>query len=289
MISSLTDLDPDVMEAAERWLDDVAVRLGPDLAPAVADELRTELYARLDPDATLDQLTDLISEFADIGGEAATRRSRLRGSFLGIPYDLRIPTGRRIRETLWNPASDRVFAPRVFGAGWDVNFGAVAVRLGLIEPDAEDEPFASTPPWAFAVVGALPVALAGAVIAHYAVRGRDLPDRLAAHWNWRGEPDRWVDRRVAATTNISVALLAASTALGANLPPATNATRAGMLGLAAGASTLNALVTVDRDRPAGTRRPTVPLGLGAVFGAVGGTFLALAMAGRSAERRRDLG
>lgn len=288
MISSLSDLDPDLAEAAERWLDDVAVRLGPEIAPAVVDELRTELCARLDADATLDQLTAVIGEFADIGAEPRPGGNRRQGSFLGTPYDFRIPTARRIKEALWNPASDHLFVPRAFGAGWDLNFGALAVRLGLIEPDAEDEPFASTPQWAFVAAAAIPVALAGAVIAHYAVRGPDLPERLTSHWNWRGEPDRWVDRRVAATSNIAVGLLASATALGATVPPASNATRAGMLALATGTSALNAVITVDRDRPAGTRRPMVPLGLGAVLAAVGGTLLGLAWTGRAAERRSDL-
>ena len=61
------------------------------------------------------------------------------------------------------------------------------------------------------------------------------------------------------------------------MPPASNSTRAGMLALAAGAAALNSVITVERDRPAGTRAPSVPLGLGAVLGAVGGTLLGLAL------------
>lgn len=288
MITTLSSLDPDVMEAAERWLDDVAVRLGRDIAPAVVDELRTELCAKLDADATLDDLSQLIGQYADVADEG-THRSRLTGHFLGIPYDLRMPSGRRLKDALWDPASDQLLVPRSFGAGWTLNLGAAAVRLGLIEPDAEDEPFASTPQWAFVAASMLPVALAGAVIAHYAVRGTELPERLASHWNLMGKPDRWVDKRVAATSNIAVGLLASGAALVATVPPASNSTRAGMLALAAGAAALNSVITVERDRPAGTRAPSVPLGLGAVLGAVGGTLLGLAVAGRAAERRRDLG
>jgi hypothetical protein len=49
----------------------------------------------------------------------------------GVPYDLRPPTLDRVRERLWNPESDEILTPEVFGVGWTVNFGAVAKKLGL--------------------------------------------------------------------------------------------------------------------------------------------------------------
>ena len=42
-----------------------------------------------------------------------------------VPYDFRIPTVARVRERLWNPESDHVVGPRVFGVGWTVNVGKV--------------------------------------------------------------------------------------------------------------------------------------------------------------------
>ncbi|MEW6554637.1 MAG: DUF5808 domain-containing protein [Actinomycetota bacterium] len=47
------------------------------------------------------------------------------GKFLGVPYDLRFPTPSRIRERMWNPGDPRVIVPRVFGAGWTVNFATL--------------------------------------------------------------------------------------------------------------------------------------------------------------------
>jgi len=38
-----------------------------------------------------------------------------------VPYDFRMPTWERIRESYWNPDSDRLFSDRVFGVGWAVN------------------------------------------------------------------------------------------------------------------------------------------------------------------------
>jgi uncharacterized membrane protein len=50
------------------------------------------------------------------------------GRFLGIPYDWRRPTVARTRARLWNPAEPRLFVPRVFGLGWDVNFARLLGR-----------------------------------------------------------------------------------------------------------------------------------------------------------------
>ncbi|HZR94058.1 MAG TPA: DUF5808 domain-containing protein [Gaiellaceae bacterium] len=53
------------------------------------------------------------------------------GRFLGIPYDWRRPTGARFKQRLWNRRDNRVFVPKVFGWGWDINFAALARRLRL--------------------------------------------------------------------------------------------------------------------------------------------------------------
>ncbi|MQA15981.1 MAG: hypothetical protein GEV09_18080 [Pseudonocardiaceae bacterium] len=55
--------------------------------------------------------------------EQRTWQGRVAGV---VPYDLRPPTARRIRETVWNPANERVFVPHAFGVGWTVNVGYVA-------------------------------------------------------------------------------------------------------------------------------------------------------------------
>lgn len=45
-----------------------------------------------------------------------------------VPYDLRRPNPRRIRETFWNPANERLFVPHAFGVGWTVNAGYLVRR-----------------------------------------------------------------------------------------------------------------------------------------------------------------
>ena len=52
-----------------------------------------------------------------------------QGRFLGIPYDWRRPTWKRIKRTMWNPRSRRILVPKAFGWGWDINFAALWARL----------------------------------------------------------------------------------------------------------------------------------------------------------------
>ena len=47
-------------------------------------------------------------------------RSR-RGRRLGIPFDWRRPTRRRLRERWWNPRDPRLLTPKAFGWGYDLN------------------------------------------------------------------------------------------------------------------------------------------------------------------------
>jgi hypothetical protein len=46
----------------------------------------------------------------------------LHGEFLGVPYDFRRPTWAKLKSHYWNPGDERIFFPRAFGIGWDVNF-----------------------------------------------------------------------------------------------------------------------------------------------------------------------
>ena len=48
------------------------------------------------------------------------------GALAGIvPYDFRKPTADRMRERWWN-AEAPYLTPRMFGVGWDLNFGRIA-------------------------------------------------------------------------------------------------------------------------------------------------------------------
>lgn len=52
--------------------------------------------------------------------------------FLGVPYDLRLPTWKRIKERCWNPKDSRIITPKVFGAGWTINWYQIIKKLGLL-------------------------------------------------------------------------------------------------------------------------------------------------------------
>jgi hypothetical protein len=43
------------------------------------------------------------------------------GKIAGIPYDFRLPTVERIRDTFWNKHTSKIFLPQVFGIGWSIN------------------------------------------------------------------------------------------------------------------------------------------------------------------------
>jgi hypothetical protein len=53
------------------------------------------------------------------------------GTFLGMPYDWRRPTRARVRLRFWNRSNRRVFVPKAYGWGYDVNFAEVSRRLRL--------------------------------------------------------------------------------------------------------------------------------------------------------------
>jgi hypothetical protein len=47
-----------------------------------------------------------------------------------VPYDFRLPTGERLRATLWDPEGP-VFVSTVFGVGWTINLGRLARLVGM--------------------------------------------------------------------------------------------------------------------------------------------------------------
>lgn len=82
----------------------------------------------------------------------------------GIPNSFTRGVGERLANT-FNPADARLLVPKVIGAGWSINMGAVAVRLGLLNPDdLDDEVLAEATSQlpASRAAASVPVALAGA-------------------------------------------------------------------------------------------------------------------------------
>lgn len=47
---------------------------------------------------------------------------------MGIPYDWRKPTVARAKSRLWNPDDPRIFTPKSYGMGWDINFARLLGR-----------------------------------------------------------------------------------------------------------------------------------------------------------------
>ena len=45
-----------------------------------------------------------------------------QGRVFGFPYDFRIPTVDRIRDTMWNKDTSQILMPHAFGVGWSINF-----------------------------------------------------------------------------------------------------------------------------------------------------------------------
>ena len=70
----------------------------------------------------------------------ALRSGRSHGTFMGVPFEFRPPTPRRVKERWWNPNDRRAFTPHVFGVGWSLNLHRL---LGRDRDDrtleAEDE------------------------------------------------------------------------------------------------------------------------------------------------------
>lgn len=279
MIRTIDELHPDAHAVAQRFLDAATEATPRGLRAGVRADLVAHLCDRLSSSATASDVEDVV---AGLGSEAPAARNpswpaglRLHGVFS------------RIADTWWRPSDPRLFLPRAVGLGWDVNLGAVAVRLNLIEPDAETVPFASTPDGAFQLAAGLPAALAGATALHYLVRRRSLPPRLASHWDVAGRPDRWVSKRTAAATDITLTAAAAALAGWAARADRPGSVRAGALAGAMLVAAVGASQAVARPTKGG---PWVaPLLLVAVGGGVGGLLLGLARAGRAAEIEHDLG
>ena len=57
-------------------------------------------------------------------------------TFLGMPMAWEFDV-RKMARNYWNPEDERVFPPKVFGIGWDLNGHALMRRLGMIPPRRE--------------------------------------------------------------------------------------------------------------------------------------------------------
>ncbi len=285
MITSLAQLSSPSAALAQRLLDGAVAPVSVKLRAEIRDAMLAHLCELLDPDATTDEVADAVATL----GPVDSGDPGLSGVFARLLAGVRLRgLAERVAATWWAPADSRLLLPRAVGWGWDLNFGAVAVRLGLIEPDAEAVPFTATPDAAFKVAAAVPLACGAAVGLHYIVRGPGLPSRLPSHWGVDGSPDRWTSKPAAAVADLTVATLAAGAAAWAATSDREGPQRTGVLAGATLAGGLAASTAVVR----GLAKPrgwAAPLGVLAASAAVAGVLYGLAKAGRDAEVARDLG
>lgn len=64
---------------------------------------------------------------ARVEGEEMSKAPRT-GKFLGVPYDWRRPTVARLKSRWWNPAEPRLFTPKTYGWGFDINLARLLGR-----------------------------------------------------------------------------------------------------------------------------------------------------------------
>lgn len=170
------------------------------------DEAVDELEANLSADVARrgDNPAALAAALADLGEPeeyAAAVREALgvaggsplaQGRLLGMPYEFRAPTTARVMERLWDPSNPQIFMPRLWGIGWSINFGAIAVRLGLMRPDdVEQRPFENLSARALSLAMAVPVTLGAVVLAVAIAFWSRLPAEVPMHFDGAGAADDW--------------------------------------------------------------------------------------------------
>ena len=57
-------------------------------------------------------------------------------TFFGLPMSWELNPA-KIMRNYWNPDDDRLFPPKVFGVGWDLNGHALLRRFGVLPPKQE--------------------------------------------------------------------------------------------------------------------------------------------------------
>ncbi|HEX6286587.1 MAG TPA: hypothetical protein VFZ80_03805 [Acidimicrobiia bacterium] len=55
-----------------------------------------------------------------------------------VPYDFRMPTMTRVRDTYWNRGGP-LLSSKVFGVGWAPNFGALLAILGKDDESSSED------------------------------------------------------------------------------------------------------------------------------------------------------
>lgn len=182
---------------------------------AVAENLRS--LTRADRERAMTELAAQLQELTEAGidprvalGEPSVYARQLQEALAseaepsqpqwrlgGVPVETRGFTQPQVRSRAWDPTNPHLLVPRLFGIGWTLNLGALAVRLGLIRPDDVDaEVLADIPPSNLRLAQAVPAIIAGGTTAGLALTWRSLPPRVASGFDiagrTRGEGPRWI-------------------------------------------------------------------------------------------------
>ena len=64
--------------------------------------------------------------------EKPREQRRWHGKLGFFPYDFRLPTFARVKETFWNEEDERIFTKTVFGVGWGVNCYALLEKMRMV-------------------------------------------------------------------------------------------------------------------------------------------------------------
>lgn len=212
------------------------------------------------------------------------------GRLLGVPYDLRLPSSAREASRWWNPLDRRVLVPKSWGVGWTVNFGALAVRTGVVRPDDEDVPFGAVPPRTVAATLAAPVAMLAAVGTLAAVSWRRLPETVPTKWSLSGEVTDHGKRASTVLGLVGLAAVPTAMAAGVHLrrSPALDRVGASAESLLLATTALSVLAqTVHTTRG---RSGVWPLWVGRAASAAlpFALLVGVSRVGRTAEQRHDL-
>lgn len=277
----------------------------PPLAKDVTAETASHLFDALSPDSTLAELEELIDELGPADEYAAAMCAEVRsgvpaahvsagalpdvggpgsGTVFGIPYDVRMPTTERIRSRWWNPADPRLFMPRAWGAGWDLNFGALAVKTRLIRPDDEDEPFEHVPEVWLWVALSVPMLTCAAIAGLWALSASSLPSALPIHWGFSGTADRFAPATTALGMLLAIAVAPTLWAVASFATGRSKGARALVCSFAVMLTTLSAVIygfTVTW--PGSDGRPWLLAGL--ILAAVCAPFLMLVALARIDRRQ----
>ncbi|MCG2799669.1 MAG: hypothetical protein L6367_14180 [Cellulomonas sp.] len=162
---------------------------------ALSAQLDELADAGVDPVAALGDPASYATDLQDALVEDSPAQDA-RWRILGMPVETRGPVSAQVRSRTWDPTNPQLIVPRLFGLGWTLNLGALAVRAGLIRPDdAGDDVLAHIPPRELEVARTVPLAIARATATALALVWRGLPPTVASGFGIggrpRGEAPRW--------------------------------------------------------------------------------------------------